>query len=250
MRFMDGHWQNLNEDRRGRVKGSILRHGRMWIKLFGLNWHWEWTLLGKPSCGIGITFFSNDTEISWMLQVPFLFSFYGGVNGVIPKKWQPTAWDSGRDTSIRIFDWKIWIHFWQNDMCWSSKDDWWHSVTIDPVRILLGRDKHSKELLDEADVQFALPERIYKVNIKLFESQWKRPRWFVRKLLTAEITPEPPIPVPGKGENSWDCGQDATHALYCPASNFSEAMAELYKTVLRSRERHGGLNWKPEETKV
>jgi hypothetical protein len=62
----------------------------------------------------------------------------------------------------------------------------------------------------------------------------------------ANLDIERGVPTPGKGENSWDCGQDATYGLTCPASTVEEALASLRASVMRDRERYGGKDWKPE----
>ena len=64
------------------------------------------------------------------------------------------------------------------------------------------------------------------------------------RVVRAEITPDTPIPHPGKGENSWDCGEDAIHSLTCQASTTHDAVGEIVKAVLRSRYRYGGLMWR------
>jgi hypothetical protein len=67
--------------------------------------------------------------------------------------------------------------------------------------------------------------------------------------IRAKITPDTPIPFPGKGENSWDCGEDATHSMTCNATNEQEAVAKLVASVLNDRYRHGGKNWRPAAVK-
>ena len=58
------------------------------------------------------------------------------------------------------------------------------------------------------------------------------------------------IPVPGKGENSWDCGEDATFSLSCPSTTISEAIGEMVKSCMRTRERYAGLDFKPEKPRA
>lgn len=55
-----------------------------------------------------------------------------------------------------------------------------------------------------------------------------------------------PIPVPGKGENSWDCDDDAIHSSHGPHSTVHQAVAALVASVYRDRTRYGsGPEWQP-----
>ena len=67
-----------------------------------------------------------------------------------------------------------------------------------------------------------MPEGKYPAHVKRERRTWKRPRWFtplVRGYWDVDV--ESGIPVPGKGENSWDCDDDAIFA-----SSFSVNKAE------------------------
>lgn len=55
------------------------------------------------------------------------------------------------------------------------------------------------------------------------------------------------VPIPGKGENSWDQGEDAISETYLPrVATVAEALAEAMGGVMKRRERHGGRYWSPE----
>lgn len=93
-----------------------------------------------------------------------------------------------------------------------------------------------------------MPEHPYPATVRLFESTWKRPRWpFARRMVRAEIEVEGGIPHPGKGENSWDCDDDATYSLTCQARTAEDAVAKLVGSVLRDRRNYGGRSWRPRE---
>jgi hypothetical protein len=67
-----------------------------------------------------------------------------------------------------------------------------------------------------------MPEGKYPAHVKRERRTWKRPRWFtplVREYWDVDV--ESGIRVPGKGENSWDCDDDAIFA-----SSFSVNKAE------------------------
>lgn len=57
------------------------------------------------------------------------------------------------------------------------------------------------------------------------------------------------IPVPGKGENSWDCGEDATYAFSCMADSVEDGIASLVRSILVRRRKYGGRNWRHIEAK-
>lgn len=61
---------------------------------------------------------------------------------------------------------------------------------------------------------------------------------------------DPPVhvvPFPGKGENSWDCGEDAIMGAGADEPTPEAAVASVVKSALRNRRRYGGEGWKPEK---
>lgn len=108
---------------------------------------------------------------------------------------------------------------------------------------LLGKRQHVAREVKRARSVVPLPEGGMPCEIVWEEATWKRPRWpKTLRVLRADVTPDHPIGVPGKGENSWDCGDDATHSITGPVKNTSEreAVLMLASSVLRDRERYGG----------
>ena len=62
------------------------------------------------------------------------------------------------------------------------------------------------------------------------------------------------MPIPGKGENSWDCDDDA---IYTKTYSFEDcsgciynAIGKLEMDVMRERRRHASLAWVPEKDKA
>ena len=53
------------------------------------------------------------------------------------------------------------------------------------------------------------------------------------------------LPIPGKGENSWDCGDDAYYSIGTPAATAMEAVEYAADRVLETRRRYGGSSWAP-----
>jgi hypothetical protein len=263
------HWQNLNEDRNGKVKGSILKHGRAWFHPFGYGHrrrrpeaHWEWVCWSKR-WHLQVDVGSDDANDGVSFDFGFgLFSFFFTVEGVLPRRivewgrqralktewmgYEYMAWP--RSTGIRWFEKTIWFEIWNWDAGWDHRQPKWLSFNFSPVDFLFGKQEYSSKPLTERPVvkQVMMPEASYPVTVTLTEDSWKRPRWpwpvVVRR---AQIDCPGGIPKPGKGENSYDCGEDATYGLTCPAVTIEEALEKLKASVMRDRERYGGKNWKP-----
>ena len=270
------HSQNLN-DKPGGIKGHWLRHSRFWIRiprpyleanenrpgLLHSNVRWATPYTNNEIClefgwdlwssSFRIDFsVSDDPGPSFSIAFPPV-SFYVSMGGIFPYKWC-VKWD-WYDTSLRIFDWGIWINVWANDSETDYTVPWWkrRKFVWHPVDTFLGSTSHSRKALSSrVAVEVPMPERSYKGHVEIFESTWKRKRWpWPKKVVRAEIDMnDDPIPCPGKGENAWDCGEDATYSLTCQETTITAAVAAIQKTVMRTRERHGsGMSWRPEPKK-
>jgi hypothetical protein len=241
-------WQNLNDKPGGR-QGSGLLHGRAWLyigKRYERCISAEWRL-GGFKCGVGVSM--HDEGPVAMLQIPLVGQFFVGLRGILP--WALVHRFDWYDLSVRVFDWAIWVNLWCDDSRSRTYGSWWHPerrrVTWHLLDTLLGSTRYTSRVLKEVDAVVPMPEGPYPSKVTLREDTWRRPRWpFPKRLLRAEVRPETPIPHPGKGENAWDCGEDATRSLYTTAATVEDAVAAMVSTVLRSRRRHGGsVNWLP-----
>lgn len=254
MKYLSFDWQNLTDRKRmEHYEGSILQHGRAWLRLGhcnrGVIFRWEW-LFWTLRFNLGVTVGNDENDLTFSIGLPG-FQFYWSIDGIWPRKWK--SYGFGRDTSIRIFDWALWINIWRDDSTWSSHAKWWRqrAFTFRPIDFLLGGDKASHRDLEERDVQIAMLEKTYDINVKIQEWTWKRPRWpFAKKLLRAHVEPKEPVPVPGKGTAEWNCGQDAIYSSTFTASTIDEAVATFTARLLETRGKYGGQNWKPQETKA
>jgi len=260
----------INDDRLpNKKKGSVWRHGRLYIrprkekrlKLTNRSpeAHVSWALLGAAHhlCfHIRLESPGGEDDISISGGIPYLFYLGGSVEGLVPqevKQWiglyNPGAktGDVYIDRSIgwSIHDGTAWISIWENDNGWSSRDPkWWKfNFSINPLD-LLGRKKYTSEVVEEKTVAIPMPEGSYPAKIKLCADTWARPRWprwpFSETILRMHADMVKPIPTPGKGENSWDCGDDAVCGLTAPARTMEEAVGKLVATALQDRQRYGG----------
>lgn len=241
------HWQNLTDTERiGHPTGSILRHGRAWLHLGRRVLHCEWMFL-VLRFHFGVHVNRHDEDLCFHVGLPG-FSLYFSLEGFFPRRWK--TWDLGRSCGIRTHSGALWLDFWTNENGW-SRDMPWYAKTwcFNPADFFLGRRRHAERTLDQTEALIPMPEGTYPVTIRLFESTWRRPRWpFPLRLLRAEVRSEKGIPVPGKGENAWDCGEDAVHGSTFPCGTFRDAVAEFTKDILTTRGKHGGLNWRPAGT--
>lgn len=246
MRF---HWQNLNE-RSDRPDGTILKHGRAWLHLGQLGLNWEWVLFGR-TCGIALTL-DDDCEdtVSGHVQLPLLLAFYWTVEHpallrlvqrLVPKYQE-------RQLSLRVHDWAVWWNVWHPACEWRSGTPRWRSGSWHVLDTLLGKVHYQSRVVEEErPVQLHLPEGIYEARVSREECTWKRPRWFTDRRFYYEVKVEGGVPVPGKGESSWDCGQDAVFSRSSRAASREQAAEQFVASVLETRERRGGKNWRPTE---
>lgn len=248
MRF---HWQNLNENHEAKRLGSGFLAGRAWLDI-GLKLCLSWYFLKKAQFLLArVTFFSEENDLSIAIGIPWLFYLVGGIR-LLPWRFRPKwAYSAlyGRDIGVSIHDAAIWISFFEDDLAGSEYHKPWyrrHHWSIHPIDILFGRSKYSERDIEEVPIQLCLPEGSYPGTAKVFESTWKRSRWpWPRRMVRTDLKLNPAPPVPGKGENSWDCGEDAIHGMVCPDPTVEKAMGFLLTEVLKTRERYGGRNWKP-----
>lgn len=131
--------------------------------------------------------------------------------------------------------------FWHPIHSWSSKTPRWRNGHFCPLRFLLGDWRYSSIPLESLDAVIAMPEGEYPATVKLTCDTWVRPRFpFLRRVIRrAHIEVANPPEFAGKGENSWDCDDDAIYSMTTPASSVGEAVTAYRDAVLRNRKRYG-----------
>jgi hypothetical protein len=252
------HWQNLN-DRPGDTwrsgsTGNPIRHGRAWLS-FGewLTFGWSWSLK-DTFCHIKFGVDGDEGELDWSIAIPYLALWFhlGGTAMRWPIKLFGCDYESNssknggdiygmeRDTGISIHDWGIWVDVWRKRMCWSRDDPWWMHWSVDLKDLFLGRAKYAREVLEKRAVKIPMPEATYDATVEFTRDSWKRSRWPWPLVITRVNFDVPDgIPIPGKGENSWDCGPDATGGLTAPASSIEEGIGMVISSALNTRKRRG-----------
>lgn len=276
-------WINDNTRMRGdkEVEGSIIKHGRVhldygkvkresekgswtdWKHRFRASWK-----LGDFSCGIGLSIETTEgNEATFHLALPWLFSIWLThsvprwlIRVLLPVQSEGEGYTLYNDREIRVtvHHGALWWHLWMHPMGgldgYGGKRPRWRDGNFDPLDFLFGTYKSETEtLIEPFDVSVPMPEGVYPAKLKQEEHRVKRRRWprwpFNRTWVSWDFEIDCGIPYYGKGENSWDCGDDGTFGLHFSvkqARTAPEAIGYLVGTVLRSRDRYGpkSLKWR------
>ena len=172
---------------------------------------------------------------------------------------------NGRRTGISILrrDDFINVNVWSDD----DNQGGFHWSTFPKARLaeaLLGKPICETKTLEDypapATGQKArLPEGSYDVSAKIIEqtNTWSRVRALGldgvirRSVKYISLECSEGLPIPGKGENSWDCDDDA---IYSTTYRFDDcddciynAIGKLEMDVMRERRRYASLAWVPEK---
>jgi hypothetical protein len=246
------HWQNLNEkrtDSNGHTPTGLPYHGRAWWHIhdrFTIQFSWH---LWSHFCGLSATLDQGEPEIKihaalppvslWlMFETPKVYQWARDLK--IPGY-------EGREVAIHVHDWALWWHVWSDPHGWNSKTPRWRQGSFNIPDFFLGKMKYESRLIEREEVLIPMPEKAYRAVIEIKEDSWTRSRFrTTHNMMRAHVDMKEPIPVPGKGENSWDCDQDAIYSSTFAASDVSDAIGKVVTSVMSSRFRHGGRNWKPE----
>lgn len=239
---MHFHYQNLNEKRDDKT-GSILRHGRAWLNLSRGSEScpclgWEWCLPTK-SCHLGISF-GEPYESTVQFSIGcLLFAFYLTLEG----KW---GWlPQERECKVAVHNWTLWINPWSKRNEWCGTDPWWvRGLSLDFPDIILGKHNYTDSQISEHSVLVPMPEGCYPATAKISEQTWKRPRWFRKTRISTYISfpPGGGIPHYGKGENSWDCGEDALCGCGVEGESLERAIGHATATALGYRRKYGNAS--------
>lgn len=248
------HWQNLNENRLGEVKGSIIRHGRAWFRFRkddynGPSLHWSWNFGWRNWFGFSLDMFDGDSnhDVGFSFHLG-LAHFWLTFENVLSKRYGYPRHNWTHTWGITLYGdhLQLRIHDAYSDcfVCKGWKGWRWSTFVTDR---LLGSATYSKRVIETHQATVPMPEASYSATVTIQEETWKRPRWFARRRLGSSIEVAGGVPVPGKGENSWDCGEDAIYSTGSSEPTVASAVAQLVKSALETRERHGGRDWRPSE---
>lgn len=158
-----------------------------------------------------------------------------------------TGWRSGEDRELSVtfggsdrtvIRWSLWM----SDSEWRSDDPKWRRGRVSLVEAILGKREMRWEPKDTHAVLIPMPEKNYLATVELRDhvSWYKRFPFWAQRIEHANIDIPGGIGFPGKGENAWDCGDDAIFAMSCPARTAEDAIGKVVASVLRDRQRYGG----------
>lgn len=224
-------------------------HGVRWWLHYGQNsrscihveFYW-WSRF----CGIS---FGPDYD-GWNLSLRFPpFAFYLSLEGV--GLWQPqrkciATWDNNREFwlpdrrefDVSVSDWTLRFTPWGRWCGWNSRDPWWiRGLSLDLRRLVLGKRVYVAEELALVPCHVPMPEGNYPAVAKVQRVTRGFQRWFKRTGQEVDLSIPKGIPYAGKGENSWDCGDDGLFGI--GGDSIDHAIARAQESVNESRRRHG-----------
>jgi len=185
-------------------------------------------------------YLSQGDEHLTFAVASFLAAVWISIPPIIPKMADKTIF------SLAAHDGNIWWKFFTDRNGWSSKTPKWKNGYFQVDDFILGKSECSHVLISEKEVEIPMPEKAYKAKVKLEDWTWKRPRWFAQTIRKTDIEmlDGEQIPIPGKGDNSWDCGDDAIFSLLTPAKTIEEGIGLFVADVLKTRmKRMGSHRW-------
>jgi hypothetical protein len=231
--------------------------------IFSLYFETYLRQLLEGSIGFRVTVAEDEKDLSFALYLVFI-NFYLSVSHVSLLKFlrkfpylfeNKDGWNYGTGgTNIVKFDFCLNPeHFTVSGcvMCYAMDDNvkrrFPRSFYINIPDLVFGRASYSEKVIEEKkEIFIILPEGRYKATCEIKDSYWKRPRWFFNKIIRrAFINIDKGIPIPGKGDNSWDCDDNAVFGHTGPSDSCKEASDELSIYVLKQRQKYYTLDWVP-----
>lgn len=195
---------------------------------------------------------TRDTAWTLALAVPgiALWVKLDGFGLWHPKKTCMATWEKpprsfvipdDRSCGVSIHGWTIYLKPWEKWGEWNSADPWWvRGVSFDVADFALGRTKFNREVLrGDIPIKIPMPEGVYSAVARVERCTWKRPRWFAKARVSVNVDIPKGIPFAGKGENSWDCGDDGLFGYGSEGESIEKAIGKGVTSVLESRRRNG-----------
>ena len=210
--------------------------------LFAWTFRIEWHLWSR-FCHLGVDLSRHGEDaIHLGLALPPVSIWLGieppwesAVRRVLP--------DPGRECKIAIHNWAIWINPWSREHEWRRSDPWWvRGLTFHIDDFFLGKLDHiSTETKPPQRIVVSLDGHEYHGTAKFKRGVWWRSRWFAksRESIWIDMDRGHGLPHSGKGENAWDCGDDATTGWGHEGHDVEAAIQSGVDYVLKRRKRYG-----------
>lgn len=118
--------------------------------------------------------------------------------------------------------------------------------SLRPADRLLGRRECTTEIVGRGDALVPMPEGVYPATWERERRTWRRARlpWALQTRTDVSLNIEPGIPVPGKGENSWDIEDDAVCGT--GGGSVAAAVGNAVASATRQRRQYAGPGWTPD----
>ena len=97
-----------------------------------------------------------------------------------------------------------------DSMNWGKRQWKWYWNITDKLK---GKVEVLKKVIEERDILIPMLEKSYNAHAVLVDWTWRYQRWFPTTIRRCEIDIPEGLPHAGKGENSWDCEDDATFSI-------------------------------------
>lgn len=257
------HRQTITDDPHGR----FWRYGRLYLRWYpdggehkDNSWEvgWQWCLLRKGSLGFAIGTGGLGGEHPFHMSVhlgrigAWYFTGAGGIFTWLRNRLTADAFPYDRQLSLSMHNGFVCWNLWTAEMGYNPKARW-REQCWSWKRFIGWEPEHVRwETLEVVHTVVPMPEGTYDATVEIKRGTWKRRRLFAWcpsvHRFSSEITPDRPIPVPGKGENSWDCGDDAIHSSSGPGRTVHEAVSRLVDSAYHQRINYGsGPEWQPQQ---
>lgn len=249
------HWQNLDE-RPGdadEASGALWRHGRAWLRPLATD-----PTAARPEIGFGAEWMIGELGAAFGLRVEDReLTLHGALPGI--SLWlhgEPLPATLGRalrslagateredvELGVRILggvvSWELLLPTgrWRWGHAGGAR---WRSGW---VRLVPETTFSSEPIGDLRLVDVPMPEGSYRWSVQMercaVHSFLRRDEIVLRA--HCEALEDQQIPIPGKGENSWDCGSDALSALTTiGAQSVEDAVGRIVSSVLETRRKRG-----------
>lgn len=141
-----------------------------------------------------------------------------------------------------VLRWRLWT----NPNEWLSTTPRWREGSFSVVDALLGAMSDPiEERAEPTRVTIPMPEGNYAATCTIVKVRRSRERWFSETFHRYDVKLDVPIPIPGKGENSYDCDDDHISAQSGSGRTPAFAVSQVVQSALSTRQKYGGRDWLP-----
>lgn len=244
----------------------------------GFNWRKSWHFgndyrrylrieFAGFRCNPGIAIDANGSEDETTFSIRMGLALYITLAGFIPRSWyardknvfSSSGYVTGdREVEISWHNWGVHWSIWMPPHEWNSTDSKLRRGHIYFDRILFGKHKCEFKDLETEQHTIYFVEGPYNVRVTKKQRVDSWPRRLTRKSIAYQVEAgyynndgkwiQRPVPVEGKGENSWDCDENAIYSSHFPArdmKNCHDAALYFEADMRKDRVKYGGKNWMP-----